>query len=125
MTATETALDRYITFMGRAAHDTALLDDLSSIFAVDATVAMGTPEVVAGLDAITEFYRGFYAGAGDSKHFWTTTVLDDGTLKAHFIVAGRNPDGSLMARSGIEHATVNDDGLITSLTVTFTGALDN
>ncbi|XVV15122.1 nuclear transport factor 2 family protein [Actinoplanes sp. CA-131856] len=121
----DTVLDRYIAFMDRAAHDLGLLDDLSSIFAEDATVDLGVAGPVTGLTAIVEFYRGFYANAGDTKYFWTTTVLEDGTLKAHFIVSGRTPDGALMARSGIEYATVDADGLISSLRATLNGALDN
>lgn len=120
--ATDTVLDRYIALVDRAIHETGLLEKLPSIFAADATVQLEELEPVVGLPAITEFYRGFYAAMGDLRHFWNTTVLDDGTLRADFVVSGRTTDGHLMARRGIEHATVNADGLITSLRATSTEA---
>ncbi|GAA4013027.1 nuclear transport factor 2 family protein [Streptomyces plumbiresistens] len=124
--ATDTVLDRYIALMDRAVHDLGLLDEeLPSIFAPDATVQLEELEPVTGLTAITEFYRRFYSHAGDNKHFWNTTVLEDGTLEADFIVAGRSRDGHLLARRGIEHATVNADGLITSLRATSTAVGEN
>lgn len=115
---TDTVVDRYITLIDRAVHEPGALEELPSIFAADATVQLEDLQPVTGLAAITEFYRGFFSHAhgGDSKHFWTTTVLDDGRLEVRFLAAGRTPDGELTARSGTEHATVNAEGLITYLT---------
>ncbi|MDT0485409.1 nuclear transport factor 2 family protein [Streptomyces doebereineriae] len=113
---TETVVDRYIALIDRAVDEPAVLEELGSFFAADAIVQLEDFEPVTGLPAITEFYRRFYSNAGEGKHFWNTTVLDDGRLEVRFLVAGRTPDGQLTARSGIEHATVNTDGLITYLT---------
>ncbi|MEV4113390.1 nuclear transport factor 2 family protein [Nonomuraea sp. NPDC049695] len=112
---TETVIDRYITLMDRAVHEPGALEELPSIFAPDATVRLEEFEPVTGLAAITEFYRVFFTHVADNKHVWTTAVLDDGTLEVHFMTATRGADGHLESRSGVEHATVNADGLITEL----------
>ncbi|WP_329343543.1 nuclear transport factor 2 family protein [Streptomyces sp. NBC_01352] len=112
----ETVVDRYIALIDRAVHEPAVLEELGSVFAPDVVVQLEDFEPVAGLAAIKDFYRRFYESAGDGRHFWNTTLLDDGRLEVHFLAAGRTPDGQLVARSGIEHATVNAEGLITHLT---------
>ncbi|MCW8378661.1 nuclear transport factor 2 family protein [Streptomyces justiciae] len=119
---TKTVLDRYIALMDRAIHDSELLGELPSVFAPDATVQLEELEPVVGLPAIAEFYRGFYSAVADLRHFWNTTLLEDGRLKADFVVSGRTADGHLMARRGIEYATVDSDGLITHLRATSTEA---
>jgi hypothetical protein len=110
----DTALDRYMRFADRAVKDPAALAELRSIFAPNATVRLrDTP--VTGFPDIVEFYRAFAAELADSKHYWTTTVLDDGTIEAQWVVAARRTDGSLMTAGGVEHASVDADGLITDL----------
>jgi hypothetical protein len=118
--AAETVLDRYIGLADRAVQDPSLLErELPSIFAPDATVQLAD-QPVTGFDAILEFYRAHIGAQADCKHYWTTTVLDDGTLEAHWVVAARLADGSLMTAGGVEHATVDSDGLITTLRNRFT-----
>lgn len=114
---TETVFDRYMNAIDRAVYDAgALEEDLRSIYAPDATVDLSEgAEPVIGLDAIIEFYRGFVAACSDSKHFWDVRVLDDGRLECHWVSVHRMADGRLTAQGGIEHATVNADGLMTSL----------
>jgi SnoaL-like protein len=113
---TDTAIDRYIRIFDRAAHDPAALEELRSIFAPDATVQLtDDQEPVTGFAALMELYRGMIAFMADSKHVWTTTVLDDGRVECRWVQAGRTADGRLVAYSGIEHATVDADGLITNL----------
>jgi SnoaL-like protein len=115
-TQTETVLDRYIKLFDRAAHDTGALEELRSIYAPDATVQLlEGAEPVTGLDAIIEFYRNLAAGMADSKHIWDVRVLDDGRLECHWVSVARAVDGRLTTQSGIEHATLNADGLITNL----------
>lgn len=114
-TTTQTVIDRYIELMDRAIHEPEALTELPSIFAPDATVHLEDLEPVTGIAAITSFYRMFFSRAADNKHVWTTTVLDDGTLECRFLAASRTADGRLVARSGIEHATVDAQGLITTL----------
>jgi hypothetical protein len=115
---TETVVDRYIKLIDRTLCEPNLFGELGSVFAQNATVQLEDFEPVTGLTAIIEFYQHFYENAGDRKHFWNTTVLDDGRLEVQFLSAGRLPDGRLRARRGIEHATVNAEGLITHLTAT-------
>ena len=62
-----------------------------------------------------DVYRFIAAGMADSKHIWTTAVFGDGTLECRWVSVARAADGRLGTHSGIEHATVNADGLITSL----------
>jgi len=114
---TETVVDRYITLVDRAVHEPEALKELGSVFAPEATVQFGELPPVTGLADITEFYRRFYSHMADSKHVWTTTVLDDGTLEVHFIAAWRTADGRLESQGGIEHVTVDAYGLITGLRV--------
>jgi SnoaL-like domain len=113
---TDTVIDRYIRIFDRSAQDPAALDELQSIFAPDATIQLSDEqEPVTGFAAIMELYRFLAAGMADSKHIWTTTVLDDGTLECRWVSVARAADGGLGTHSGIEHATVNADGLITNL----------
>ncbi|WP_039940305.1 nuclear transport factor 2 family protein [Streptomyces himastatinicus] len=111
---TQTALDRYMELADRAVRDPSALEELPTIFAPDATVRL-RDEPVTGIAAIMEFYRAFVAAVAESKHYWTTTILEDGTIESHWVVAARRADGSLMTAAGIEHATVDTDGLITNL----------
>jgi 2-polyprenyl-6-methoxyphenol hydroxylase-like FAD-dependent oxidoreductase len=112
---TETVLDRYIGLADRAVHDPALLaKELPSIFAPDATVQL-FDEPVTGFDAILAFYRAHIATQADCRHFWNTRVLDDGTLEAEWVAAGRMADGSLLAVGGVETATLDAAGLISHL----------
>jgi hypothetical protein len=113
---TETVIDRYIRIFDRAAHDPGAVEEYRSIFAQDAIVQLhdGT-EPVTGIDAIMDLYHSIAADMSDSKHLWTVTVLDDGTLECRWVSVTRRADGRLAPLSGIEHATVNADGLMTSL----------
>jgi hypothetical protein len=115
----DTVLDRYIGLADRAVHDSAARDELLAVFAPDATVSIG-PEPVRGTAAITAFYQDHFASFVDSKHYWDTETLEDGTLEAHWVAASRMTDGSLITVAGIERAVVNADGLITELRNTFT-----
>jgi hypothetical protein len=113
---TETVLDRYIRIFDRAAHDAGALEELRTIFAPDATVQLGEgDEPLTGFAVIMELYQGIARNLADSKHFWDVTVLADGTLECRWVQAGRVADGRLVTQSGLEHATVNADGLITNL----------
>lgn len=113
---TETVIDRYITIFDRSARDSAAIEELETIFAPDAIVQLDDgAEPVTGSAAIIGMYRGIAASMADSKHFWTTEVLDDGRIECHWVQAARATDGELATRRGIEHATVGDGGLITHL----------
>jgi SnoaL-like protein len=113
---TETVIDRYIRIFDRSAHDPAALEEYKSIFAPDATVQLAEEmQPVTGLAAIMELYRGVAADTADSKHIWDVTVLDDGRLECRWVNVTRKADGQLLSFGGIEHATVNADGLMTSL----------
>jgi hypothetical protein len=113
---TETVIDRYITIFDRAAQDPGALDELRSIFAPDARVQLNDDqEPVTGFAAVMDLYRVMTGHMADSKHVWTTTVLDDGTLECRWVQAARATDGPLLTYGGIERATVNTDGLITNL----------
>jgi hypothetical protein len=113
---TDTVIDHYIRIFDRSAHDPGALEQLRTIFAPDATVQLhDDQEPVSGFAAIMQVYRGIAADMADSKHFWTTMVLDDGRLECRWVSVMRRADGRLVALSGIEHAIVNADGLITNL----------
>ncbi len=102
---------RYITIFDRAAHDPGALGEIRSIFEPDATVQLhDDQEPVTGIAAIMELCRAFAGGMADSKHFWTTTVLDEGTLECRWVQAARATDGRLLTNSGIERATVTPTG---------------
>lgn len=116
---TGTAIDRYIGLSDRAVHDDSAIEELLTLFAPDATVRLG-PEPVRGHTAIAAFYRAHFATFADSRHYWNTTVLDDGTLRAEWAAAGRMKDGHLMTVAGVEHARVDAGGLITDLYNEFT-----
>jgi hypothetical protein len=117
--AAPTVLDRYIGLADRAVHDEAALQELLALFAPGAMVRLG-PEPVQGREAVAAFYRAHFAGIADSRHYWNTTVLDDGTLRAEWAAAGRTADGGIMTVAGIEHARVDENGLIADLSNTFT-----
>ncbi|KOG86708.1 ethyl tert-butyl ether degradation protein EthD [Streptomyces varsoviensis] len=115
---TDTLLDRYIALSDRAVHDESAIEEMLTLFAPDATVRLG-PEPVRGHEAIAAFYRAHLAAFADSRHYWNTTVLDDGTLRAEWAAVARTKDGGLMTVAGVEHART-DDGLITDLRNEFT-----
>jgi hypothetical protein len=120
MTVTQTtetaAVDRYITLVDRAAHEPEALRELGSEFARRPPCgSVNAP--VTGLAEITEFRRRFCSDMADSKYVWTTTVLDGGTIEVRFIAAWRTTDGKLGSQGGVEHVTVDADGLITKLRV--------
>ncbi|MGI5143496.1 FAD-dependent monooxygenase [Streptomyces sp. CA-106110] len=116
---TATPLDRYIGLADRAVHEKSALDELLAVFAPEATVLIG-PEPVRGRAAIAAFYRTHFATFADSRHYWNTTVLEDGTLRAEWVAAARMADDSLITVAGVEHATVDQNGLITDLRNEFT-----
>ncbi|EGG47910.1 hypothetical protein SGM_1741 [Streptomyces griseoaurantiacus M045] len=118
-TRTPTVLDRYIGLADRAVHEEAALQELLALFAPGATVRIG-PEPVRGREAVAAFYRAHFAALADSRHYWNTTVLEDGTLRAEWAAAARTADGGLMTVAGVEHARVDADGLIADLHNTFT-----
>ncbi|MFF7789958.1 hypothetical protein [Streptomyces sp. NPDC007991] len=70
---------------------------------------------LVGISALGEVHGGFAQGMVDSKHVWTTTKLDDGRIELRWLHASRRADDRLVALSGIEYATLDADGLITSL----------
>ena len=111
---TNTMLDRYITATDRAIADKTTLDELLDVFAPDAVVRLGD-EPVRGADAIREFYGDFVAAHAEAKHFWNTTVLPDGRLRAEWVCAARMADGSVITAAGVEHATIGPDGRIVDL----------
>ncbi|MFJ9353029.1 nuclear transport factor 2 family protein [Streptomyces mirabilis] len=114
---TGSVVDRYMTLVDRAVHEPEALKELEAVFAPKATVLFGELPPVTGLADITEFYRSLYSDMADSKHVWTTAVLDEGTIEVRFITAWRTADGQLGSQSGTEHVTVDADGLITQLRV--------
>jgi hypothetical protein len=113
------ALDRYIAMADDVVRDPALLDEWLTVFAPDAVVRIG-PEPVTGYVAIAEFYRGWRAAFAETKHFWTSTVLADGRLRAEWVAAARMADGGVSVVAGVEHATVDALGRITELRNEFT-----
>ncbi|MFC7989541.1 nuclear transport factor 2 family protein [Streptomyces pilosus] len=119
MTTTSTALDRYIGLSDRAVHDETALNELLALFTADATVDIG-PEPARGDKAVAAFYRAHFADHAEMKHFWKTTVLADGRLRAEWVCAARKTDGSLITVAGVEHATLDTQGLISHLHNEFT-----
>ncbi len=92
-----------------------------------------------GLDAAaTEFFRlqqvvvdaawavsaggdaAHFAAFADSRHYWDTTVLPDGTLRAEWAAASRMKGGRLMTVTGVEHVRLDGNGLIADLRDEFT-----
>ncbi|MGQ4426719.1 nuclear transport factor 2 family protein [Streptomyces violaceoruber] len=116
---TDTTIDRYIGLADQAVHDEHAVVEMLALFAPDATVQIG-PEPVRGREAIAAFYRAHLATFEDSRHYWNTTVLEDGTLRAEWVSAARMANGQLMTVAGVEHARVDDKGLITDLRNEFT-----
>jgi hypothetical protein len=106
-----------VLLLGDSAWCMTALRELGSEFAPEATVRFGELAPVTGLAEITEFCRRFCSDMADSKHVWTTTVLDEGTIEVGFIAAWRTTDGKLGSQGGVEHVTVDADGLITKLRV--------
>jgi hypothetical protein len=97
---TETVIDQCIRIFDRAAHDSGALERFRSVFAPDATMQLRDgQEPVTGVAAIMEVYQVIARDMADSKHFWTTTVLDDGTLECRRVQAPRAADGRLVAQS--------------------------
>ncbi|MEU1043721.1 nuclear transport factor 2 family protein [Streptomyces sp. NPDC005897] len=119
MPAHSTALDRYLGLSDRAVHGEVALGELLALFAADATVEIG-PEPAHGSEGIAAFCRAHFAAHAEMKHFWSTTVLDDGTLRAEWVCAARKTDGSLITVAGVEHATLDAQGLIGRLRNEFT-----
>ncbi|MET7567349.1 nuclear transport factor 2 family protein [Streptomyces sp. NPDC005492] len=118
-TVIDTVIDRYIALADEAVHDESALAELLALFAPDATVRLGS-DPVHGHEAVTAFYRAHFDSFADTKHYWNTTVLDDGTLRAEWVCAARTADDQLMTVAGVEHATLDGDGLITDLRNEFT-----
>lgn len=112
----ETVMDRYVALVDRAVHEPEALEELRTIFAPDATVHfVGFMDPVTGLSALMDFYRGFVAQTAEGKHFWNVRVLADGRLECEWVQAQKGVDGELSTFRGIEHATLNADGLIVHL----------
>jgi hypothetical protein len=105
-----TALDRYIGLADKAIADPRALDELVALFAPDAVAQLDDTPVTR--PAIREVYREFVAAHAEGRHFWTTTVLPDGTQRATWVVAVRMTDGSVMTAAGGEHARVDEHGRI-------------
>jgi hypothetical protein len=115
-TQTIETVDRYMETFDRASHDPGALEELLTLFAPGATVQFDEEhEPVTGIPALKEFYRGAVGRSAESRHVWTTTVLDDGRIENRWVQASRTVDGRMMALSGIEHITLDADGLITNL----------
>ncbi|MER6564228.1 nuclear transport factor 2 family protein [Streptomyces sp. NPDC001027] len=113
---TTSVIDQYIALFDRLAHDPTAVEEILALFAPDATVQLFEgQEPLVGIPALRELYGGFAQAMADSKHVWTTTVLDDGRIELRWLHASRRTDDRLVALSGVEHATVDADGLITSL----------
>jgi SnoaL-like protein len=113
-TSTGNALDRYIGMADEVVRDPGLLDEWMTLFAPDAVVQLG-PEPVHGHRAIADFYRLWATQFAETKHFWNSAVLADGTVRAEWVSAARMADGRVSVVAGIEHATVDAEGRITSL----------
>lgn len=111
---TTTALGRYIDFADRYAAGNAQIEELRTIFAEDATVdVIGEP--IKGIDALLSFYARMFGGWQASKHFWTTTIVDDNTVETEWAAIVRLEDGSLRPVGGYERARLNADGLMVDL----------
>jgi N12 class adenine-specific DNA methylase len=117
--AEENALDRYIAMADEVIRDPERLDEWMTVFAPDAVVRIGL-EPVRGHRAVVEFYRQFVAQFTESKHFWNSTVLADGTVRAEWVSASRMADGHVSVVAGVEHATVDRAGRILTLDNEFT-----
>jgi hypothetical protein len=115
----ETTMDRYVRLFDAAVHDASALDELVGLFAPEAIVEIG-PEPVQGRQAIDAMYRSFISTFADSKHFWNTTVVDDGTLRTEWAAVCRTTDNRLTTVAGVEHAKLDPTGRITDLRNTFT-----
>ncbi|MFE0549020.1 nuclear transport factor 2 family protein [Streptomyces pilosus] len=102
-----------------AVHDETALNELLALFTADATVEIG-PEPARGDKAVAALYRAHLADHAEMKHFWKTTVFDDGTLRAEWVCAARKTDGGLITVAGVEHATLDAQGLISHLHNEFT-----
>lgn len=111
---TITALDRYMTLFDRYLDGSTQLDELRTIFAPDATVdIIGAP--VTGIDDLFGMYEGILGRLQETKHFWNLTKVDDNTLEAEWVVAGKMKDGGVMSLGGFERAHLNAEGLIVNL----------
>ncbi|MFF5983011.1 nuclear transport factor 2 family protein [Streptomyces olindensis] len=109
-------IDRYLVLFDRLAHDPAAVEAIVALFAPDVTVRLFEgQEPLVGIPALRQLYGGFAQGMVDSKHVWTTTVLDDGRIELRWLHASRRVDDRLVALSGVEYVTLDGDGLITSL----------
>lgn len=115
----DNALDRYIGMTDSVIRDRKLLDDWMTVFAPDAIVDIG-PNPVRGHSAIVEFYQQWATGFQETKHIWSVTELEDGTLRAEWAAAVRLADDSVQAVSGVEHAKVDAEGRMTALHNEFT-----
>jgi nuclear transport factor 2 (NTF2) superfamily protein len=116
---TKTVADQYVRLADLAVHDETALNELLTLFAPDATVRLG-PEPARGGEAIEAFYRAHFASFADSRHMWNTTVLEDGRLRVEWAVVARMADGQIVTAAGVEHAEVDEKGLITHLSNEFT-----
>jgi hypothetical protein len=117
--AGENALDRYIAMADEVIRAPERLDEWMTVFAPDAVVRIG-PEPVRGHRAVVDFYRQFVTQFAESKHFWNSSVLADGTLRAEWVSASRMADGRVSVVAGVERATVDAAGRILTLDNEFT-----
>jgi len=110
----DTAVQRYMTLADRGYGDDEAYEELVALFAADAVVDIdGTP--VRGTAEIRALYRRFFDEGSESSHYWHTEILADGTHKTVWVESGRLADGRLTSVAGIEYATLDSDGLISSL----------
>jgi hypothetical protein len=114
------ALDTYIGLTDDVVSGRAKLDEWLGVFAPGAVVSIFPHQTVRGAEEVRTFYREFAAGFSETKHFWNSTVLPDGTLHATWAAVLRMADGTVSAVSGVEHAKVDPDGRITDLRNEFT-----
>lgn len=114
MTKQKNAYDRYMEFADRAGGRPELLDELRTIFAADASIHI-RDRTITGIDAILEFYRGFFAEIVECSHYWITSEVSENIIEAPWVAALRLTGGRLLSISGFERTYLNADGLIKDL----------
>jgi hypothetical protein len=114
------AFDRYIGMADGVVSGRVKLDEWLTVFGPDAVVSIFPGQTARGHEEVQAFYRQFAAGFAETKHFWNSAVLPDGTLQATWGAVVRMADGSVSVVSGVERAKVDAAGRIIDLRNEFT-----
>ena len=114
--ALKNPMDTYFTLSDTAGDNSDDLDRLVALFDPDATIEAADGSSFTGREALTGFFREFFARNTKSRHVWITEKTEDG-YETHWAVAVQRKNGHVFSLEGTDYGKINKDGLIYHLKV--------